>query len=188
CNCGPAPADFDGDPLLFRQGIAHSAPTINALSAASILATGPLKGRVVPIGKAAEIVADEADQSIAMRCHGYEDRFGVVLERRLTLLGEGQSLVGQDKFLRARGRMTGAVAIRFHLAHQTQLRRGRDLLKLQLSSGLSWNFLWEGADMRVEDSVRQSSYFGFHRTKQIVLETHAGDAQEISWIFTLDEP
>ena len=28
--------------------------------------------------------------------------------------------------------------------------------------------------MRIEDSVRQSAYFGFHRTKQIVLEAHVG--------------
>ncbi len=141
----------------------------------------------MPIGRDPEIVADEAEQSVAMRSYAYEDRFGVVLERRLTLLGDGQSLVGQDKLLRTRGRMSGAVAIRFHLAHQTQVRRGRDLLKLQLGPGLSWNFLWEGADMRIEDSVRQSAYFGFHRTKQIVLETHASEAQEVSWIFTLDE-
>ncbi|MEQ1771850.1 MAG: heparinase II/III family protein, partial [Devosia sp.] len=187
CNCGPAPADFDGDPLLFRQGIAHSGPTINALSAALIPIAGPLKERVIPIGKPAEIVADEAEQTIAMRCFGYEDRFGVVLERRLTLIADGQSLVGQDRILRSRGKMSGGVAIRFHLAHQTDVRQGRDLLKLRLSSGQSWNFLWEGADIRIEDSVRQSAYFGFHRTKQIVLETHASEAQELSWIFTLDE-
>ena len=50
-----------------------------------------------------------------------------------------------------------------------------------------WNFLWEGADMRVEDSVRQSAYFGFHRTRQIVLDALVAEAGEISWIFTLDD-
>ena len=44
-----------------------------------------------------------------------------------------------------------------------------------------------GAEARIEDSVRQSAYFGFHRTKQIVLDLLVGEAQEISWIFTLDE-
>ncbi len=62
-----------------------------------------------------------------------------------------------------------------------------DVVKLQLASGAIWNFLWEGADMRIEDSVRQSAYFGFHRTRQIVLDVPADDAAEISWIFTLDE-
>lgn len=187
CNCGPSPAGIDDDALLFRQGIAHSGPTINAVSAATIASRGPFAGRVIQTGRDAEIVADEADQSIAMRCHGYEDRFGVVIERRLTLLAEGKSLVGQDRLLRARSRMSGMIAIRFHLGHQTEIRRGVDLLKLQLSSGQAWNFLWEGAEMRIEDSVRQSSYFGFHRTKQIVLETHVADAGEVSWIFTQDD-
>ncbi len=62
-----------------------------------------------------------------------------------------------------------------------------DLLRLKLASGAVWTFLWEGADMRIEDGVRQSAYFGFHRTKQIVLDVLAADANEVSWIFTLEE-
>lgn len=187
CNCGPAQDDLEQSALLFRQGIAHSCPTINALSAAHIPERGPLAHRVVPIGHDPEMAAEEADHSLVMRTHGYEDRFGVVLERRLTLLAEGNSLVGQERMYKARGRMSGACAIRFHLAHQTTVRQTGDMLKLRLASGQVWNFLWEGADMRVEDSVRQSAYFGFHRTKQIVLDLLVGDVQEVSWIFTLDE-
>ncbi|MGN6158053.1 MAG: heparinase II/III family protein [Devosia sp.] len=187
CNCGPAPADMEQSELLFRQGIAHSAPTINALSAAAIPTRGPLKNHVVQIGRDPEISADDADHSLVMRTHGYADRFGVVLERRLTLLAEGNSLVGQERMLKARGRMSGACAIRFHLAHQTQVSQAGDMLKLKLNSGAVWNFLWDGADMRVEDSVRQSAYFGFHRTRQIVLDVLVGEVQEVSWIFTLDE-
>ena len=44
-----------------------------------------------------------------------------------------------------------------------------------------------GIPVRVEDSVRQSAYFGFHRTRQFVLEAHVADASELSWIFTFDE-
>ena len=44
-----------------------------------------------------------------------------------------------------------------------------------------------GAEMRVEDSVRQSAYFGFRRTRQIVLDALVADTDEVSWIFTLDE-
>src|SRR5205085_8084818 len=77
CNCGPAPADMEDSELLFRQGIAHSAPTINALSAASIPTTGPLRHRVVAIGRPPEIATEEADHSLIMRTHGYDDRFGV---------------------------------------------------------------------------------------------------------------
>ena len=187
CNCGPAPADMEDSELLFRQGIAHSGPTINALSAATIPTSGPLKNRVVGVGRAAEVAAEEADHSMVMRTHGYSDRFGVVLERRLTLLADGHSLVGQDRMLKARSRMSGACAIRFHLADKTQVQQGSDVLKLRLASGAVWTFLWEGADLRIEDSVRQSAYFGFHRTKQIVLDAHVEEKHEISWIFTLDE-
>lgn len=187
CNCGPAPAGMEDNRHLFRQGIAHSAPTINALSAASIPSTGPLAGRLVPMGAPAEIEADEADHSLTLTTHGYEDRFGVTIQRSLTLLAEGKTLVGQDRLIRGGGRVSGACAVRFHLAHQTEVQVADDIVRLKLNSGAVWTFLWEGADMRVEDSVRQSAYFGFHRTRQIVLDALAADADEVSWIFTLEE-
>ncbi len=185
-NCGPSRADEESA-LLFRQGIAHSGPTINAISAASIPTRGPLKHRLVGIGWPPEMASEEADHTLVMRTHGYAERFGVVLERRLTLLGEGQSLVGQERMLKARNRLSGACAFRFHLAHQTQVSMAGDMLKLKLASGQVWNFLWEGAEMRIEDSVRQSAYFGFHRTRQIVLDALVEAGGEVSWIFTLDE-
>ena len=187
CNCGPAQSDEEDSALLFRQGIAHSGPTINALSASSIPTRGALKHRVVKIGRDPEMASEEADHTLIMRSHGYSDRFGVVLERRLTLMADGHSLVGQERLLKAKGKMSGACAYRFHLAHGTQVSQAGDMLKLRLASGQMWNFLWEGAEMRVEDSVRQSAYFGFHRTKQIVLDVPAADANEVSWIFTLEE-
>jgi len=186
CNCGPAPSDYE-DSLLFRQGIAHSAPTINALSAAAIPDTGPLAGRLVQLGRPNEIQARSADDTLVITAHGYAERFGVSLERHLTLLADGKSLVGQDRFNRHRHRVSGAAAIRFHLAHQTEVQQADDLVRLRLNSGAVWTFLWEGAELRVEDSVRQSAYFGFHRTRQLVLEVLVADAGEVSWIFTLEE-
>jgi uncharacterized heparinase superfamily protein len=186
CNCGPAPSDYD-DALLFRQGIAHSAPTINAQSAAAIAPSGPLAGRLIQLGRPSEIEARSADDTLIITSHGYAERFGVTLERHLTLLAEGKTLVGQDRFVRHRSRVSGAAAIRFHLAHQTEVQLTDDLIRLRLNSGAVWTFLWEGAEMRIEDSVRQSAYFGFHRTKQLVLDTLVSDASEVSWIFTLEE-
>jgi uncharacterized heparinase superfamily protein len=187
CNCGPAPAGMEEHALLFRQGIAHSAPTINAVSAAQIVLSGPLAGRVVGIGREAEIAADGTDQSLLLKTHGYDDRFGVTIERRLTLLAEGKTLVGQDRLVHRRNNVSGHCAVRFHLAHQTEVVDGGDLLRLTLNSGTVWTFLWEGAEMRIEDSVRQSAYFGFHKTRQIVLDAHVADTSEVSWIFTLEE-
>ena len=101
CNCGPAPSDEEESALLFRQGIAHSAPTINALSAAAI-PTARAARRTASSRSAAppEMATEEADHSLVMRTHGYDDRFGVVLERRLTLLADGNSLVGQERMLK----------------------------------------------------------------------------------------
>lgn len=186
-NCGPAPTGLEGSAHLFRQGIAHSAPTINALSAAAVIQSGPLAGRLLPVGRPPEISADEVDQAMVLRTRGYEDRFGVTIERRLTLLAEGKTLVGQDKLVPSRRNVTGACAVRFHLAHQSELEDGGDMLRIRLSSGAVWSFLWEGAEMKIEDSVRQSAYFGFHRTKQIVLVAHVAETNEVSWIFTLEE-
>ena len=187
CNCGPAPAGLESDAALFRQGIAHSCPTINALSAALVVAHGPRAGRLVPHGAPPEISAEEADQSLLIRSHAYEGRFGVSLERRLTLLAEGKTLVGQDRLVHKRRDVSGAATIRFHLAPQTEVADTGDLMRLTLASGAVWTFLWEGAELRLEDSVRQSAYFGFYRTKQLVLEALVADAEEVSWIFTLEE-
>lgn len=188
CNCGPAPAELEGNRSLFRQGIAHSCPTINAKSAARIHTRGALAGRLVAQSSLPTVTADPEDQSLLLATHGYADRFNVIIERRLTLLAEGKSLVGQDRFVRAGGgRVTGACAVRFHLAAGSEATRGEDMLRIRLSSGTQWSFLWEGAEVRVEDSVRQSAYFGFHKTKQIVLDAVVADAGEVSWIFTLEE-
>ncbi len=185
CNCGPAPAELEQSAHLFRQGIAHSGPTINAVSGAAIRSVGPLAGRLIQVGAPADIAVDVEDQSLIMRAHGWEDRFGITLERRLTLLAEGKTLVGQDRMKAAgKGRVSGACAVRFHIAPGTDVQAGEEMVRLKLSSGAIWSFLWEGAEMRIEDSVRQSAYFGFHRTRQIVLDALCADGAEISWIFT----
>ncbi|SFZ86699.1 Uncharacterized conserved protein, heparinase superfamily [Devosia enhydra] len=143
-NCGPAPADLEGDTSIFRQGIAHSAPTINAVSAASIATSGPMTGRLMPVGAAPDLRIDVPEQTLSLVSHGWQDRFGVTVERRLTLMPEGKTLVGQDRFTRGRnGRISGACAIRFHLGQGTEVFEADDMLQLQLASGMVWSFLWK---------------------------------------------
>lgn len=190
-NCGPAPSELDGNGLIFRQGITHSGITVNGVSAARLKDGGLMGGRVRPRGPAPELFASADQETVVVRSDAYLKRYGVSIERRLMLMAEGKSLVGQDRLTGGRtgGRKHRNAAIaRFHLALGTTVEPGvDDVLRLRLASGAIWTFLWEGADMRIEDSVRQSSYFGFHRIKQIVLETPLGGDQEIAWIFTLDE-
>ncbi|MDB5562715.1 MAG: Heparinase II/III-like, partial [Hyphomicrobiales bacterium] len=190
-SCGPAPAELSQSALLFRQGVAHSGPTINAMSAAVIPFKGPMAGRLLARGSAVpDLKVQLSDQSLMMETDGYEKQFGVMLERRMTLMAEGKTLVGQDRMVAVGGSpLSGMCTVRFHLASGTKLygAEGENLLRLQLASGSMWTFIWEGAEMRVEDSVRQSAYFGFHRTRQIVLEADVENGREIAWIFTLVE-
>src|SRR5690606_30595846 len=144
-------------------------------------------GRVLGIGPAAGVVADEADLSLQLRTHGYEGRMGVKLERRPRRLAQRKSLGGQDRMGPVSERVSVACASHFHLWQLCEVEERADMLRLRLGSGVVWSFLWEGADMRVEDSIRQSAHFGFHRTRQIVLDVLAEDADEVSWIFTLEE-
>lgn len=189
-SCGPAPAELAENAGLFRQGVAHSGITIDGVSPADIAESGPLAGRLVARGDAPELAAMIEDDALFLRCHGYEGQFGVAVERRLSLLAEGKTLVGQDRFVPVLGgRPSGFASVRFHLAPNIKLFtvEGEDILKLELPSGALWSFLWEGAQMRVDESVRQSAYFGFHRTRQIVLEALVAENPEVAWIFTREE-
>lgn len=173
-SCGPAPADLSGSKALFRQGVAHSAPTIDAED---------LPGTSKP-----QVQLDVQDHLLTVTSAGYARRFGVEIERRVTLLSGGTTLVGQDRLL-PKGTPSGVLSARFHLAPGVLVRRNNneDIVRLVLPNGQVWSFLWEGAECHEEESVRQSAYVGFHKTRQLVLETNVVADREIAWIFTLEQ-
>ena len=187
-SCGPAPANLPDSRALFRQGIAHSAPTIDGQDANPLRLSGPLAGRLLSSGTPPLLRLDAADHLLTLKTAGYAKRFGVELERRLTLLAEGTTLVGQDRMI-ATGTPSGNLDLRFHLAPGVMVRRnrGEGIVRLVLPNGAVWSFLWEGAELHEEDSVRQSSYVGFHKTHQLVLEADVAAGAEIAWIFTLEQ-
>ncbi|KKB86255.1 hypothetical protein VW29_03270 [Devosia limi DSM 17137] len=187
-SCGPAPADLPESRALFRQGIAHSAPTIDGQDANPLRQSGPLAGRLLSSATPPLLRLDAADHLLTLKTAGYAKRFGVELERRLTLLSEGTTLVGQDRMI-ATGTPSGNLDLRFHLAPGVMVRRnrGEGIVRLVLPNGAVWSFLWEGAELHEEDSVRQSSYVGFHKTHQLVLEADVVAGAEIAWIFTLEQ-
>lgn len=180
-SCGPAPSDLVSGRELFRQGIAHSAPTLDD---EDMTARSGRAGAPIP-----PMTLDTAEHMLAMTSAGYAPRFGAEIERRLTLLADGTTLVGQDRIL-ARGAPRGQLAIRFHLGPGIAVRRAgsEGMARLVLPNGTVWSFLWEGAQFHEEDSVRQSAYLGFHRTRQLVLEAAAEAGREVAWIFTLEQP
>jgi uncharacterized heparinase superfamily protein len=173
-SCGPAPADLPGSKALFRQGVAHSAPTID--------------GEDLPGTSKPQVQLEAHDHLLSITSTGYGKRFGVEIERRITLLSEGTTLVGQDRLI-GKGTPSGVLSSRFHLAPGVLVRRNanEDIVRLVLPNGQVWSFLWEGAECHEEESVRQSAYVGFHKTRQLVLETHVAADREIAWIFTLEQ-
>jgi len=190
-NCGPAPSTLSDAKALFRQGVAHSAPTIDAEDADPVWASGAMVGRLTQTGAPPTMELDAADHLLSLDTSSYARRFGIDLERKLTLLSGGTTLVGQDRMLAAdAGKLSeGVLSVRFHLAPGIAVRRNRDeaIIRLVLPNGMVWSFLWEGANLHEEDSVRQSSLIGFHKTRQLVLEAPLQPDAEIAWILTLEQ-
>jgi len=189
-SCGPAPASLPDAKALFRQGVAHSAPTIDAEDAEPVPVRGAFAGRLIEVGPPPHLELDTAENVLTLATAGYADRFGVDIERRMTLLPDGTTLVGQDRMV-ANGTETGegVLSVRFHLAPGVLVERNRgdSVVRLALPKGGLWTFLWEGADFHDEESVRQSPHIGFHKTRQLVLETPVRPGAEISWVFTREQ-
>jgi uncharacterized heparinase superfamily protein len=184
-SCGPAPSNWTQNRDLFRQAMAHTGPAVDDRGAAVLNSRGPYAGRLTPRTEPEPIEVHPEDHLMLLRATGWQSS-GMIVERRLTLLSEGTTLVGQDKVTRAGDKAPeGLVSLRFHLAPGVILRRTGDaMVRLVLPNGAKWNFLWEGGTVFEDDSVRQSAYFGFQRTRQIVIEAEARDGLELAWIFT----
>lgn len=186
CNCGPAPADLADSRRLFRLGAAHSGPAIGGRSPARFLTRGPHKDALFSTVERPHLFLEDDDCAVEATNFAYSDSYGVNLRRHLTLISDGNTLVGQDSVLPVKNVRSGPVSIRFHLAPGAEALRqgGDDIINIQLKSGAEWTFLWEGGFAEIEESVRQSAYFGFFRTQQIVIEAEVRPNLEISWILT----
>ncbi len=180
-SCGPAPSDLPESRDLFRQSVAHSAPCFEPDDV-------PKKARKGHASEPPRLELDKAEHMLVMTTGTLPEAPGLRIERRLTLLSEGTTLVGQDRLI-ATEDVRGLLSVRFHLGPGVTLRRtsGDSIARLVLPNRQVWSFLWEGATLREDDSVRQSAYLGFHRTRQLVLEAEATAGREIAWIFTLEQ-
>ncbi len=189
-NCGPAPVELQQNAVLFRHGSAHSAPALNFLSAAKVIRRGVLKGRLTGDGKPSVSVEPD-DLAIHLKSDAFRKRTGYSVERSITLIAAGDTLVGQDHFTqhgkkKRRRRKPDVATLRFHLGPGAKVVREEeeDIFMIELASGARWSFLWEGGTASLDDSVRQSAYFGFYRTKQIIVERELADGMEMAWILT----
>ena len=183
-SCGPAPEELSDSKDLFRQSAAHSGPSIDDNSTARFSGGGVLSS----LGDFDFIEVGEDEPEILARISAFRAKYGVDIERRVTLLTGGDTLVGQDRTVGVDGRKsyTGTFMQRFHLAPgaKASFSPGGEMIKIDLQSGAVWTFLWEGAVAKVEPSVRQSAYLGYYNTQQIVVECEVDPETEVSWIFT----
>ncbi len=187
-SCGPAPAQLPESGNLFRHSSAQSAPTIDDVSSAQVGGHGYLFDRLRPTGPAPSIRLIKEENALELTSPAYRFRYGLDIARRLTLMGAGHTLVGQDRFVAA-GRHAargGTFSLRFHLAPGVAVERegAEELVRILYKNGESWAFLWEGAEADIEESVRHSAHFGLLRTNQIVLSGPARPGAEIAWVFT----
>ncbi len=184
CSCGPAPEELRDSKDLFRQSAAHSGPTIEDNSTARFSKSGVL----FSFGEQAHIEVGGEEPEILARTGSFGNSFGVDVERRVTLLTGGDTLVGQDvlRSSDARKNHGGTFMQRFHLAPgaTAAFSPEGEMISITLQSGAVWSFLWEASVARLEQSVRQSAHMGFFNTMQIVLECEVGPDVEVSWIFT----
>ncbi len=183
-NCGPAPDELAESKDLFRQGAAHSGPTIDDQSSARFGG----QGVIFPYGDKLKIEVGETEPEIIARTGAFRSRFGIEIERRVSLMSSGTTLVGQDRMIAPGGlrKFSGNLMQRFHLAAGAVAERigEEEIIHIRLKSGAVWTFLWEGSQAHIEQSVRQSAHIGFYRTQQIVLEAPVAPDAEIAWIFT----
>src|SRR5690606_36183206 len=91
-SCGPAPSDLPESRDLFRQSVAHSSPTFDTAEA-------PQKLRRAANPQPPRLELDKPEHMLVMATNHLSARYGVEIERRLTLLSEGTTLVGQDKLI-----------------------------------------------------------------------------------------
>lgn len=211
-NCG-LPASGPELRRLARTTAAHSTASVADTSSCRFLAGGAwwveaaaiawLSRRIGPVvlSGPTEVRSErtrEADAYVlAARHDGYAAGFGIVHERRWRLLADGQTLEGEDAFLREGIREKGKgkgklrsheVAVRFHL-HPGIAVRGRagDGLELATPQGEVWHFGAASDDDAVDVAIEESVYFagltGARRTDQIIVYLPVVTEARLRWRF-----
>lgn len=139
-----------------RTTAAHSTLTLGDRNSTAIHVDGSL-GRGV--GQVEVARDDTAGVGTIEASHdGYQRRFGLLHDRKLTLSADGRELKGQDSLVAAgRKRRAGALtfAIRFHLAPAVEVTTtadGQGAL-LRIRGGPAWQFRCEGGTLAVEESL-----------------------------------
>ncbi|PBC05886.1 heparinase II/III family protein [Mesorhizobium sp. WSM3860] len=181
---------------LARATAAHSTATVNDSSSARFshsLRVSDLLGSPL-IGGPQHVPCKRIDQKgvhgFVARHDGYAARFGLLHERELKLMENGNVLTGRDRFLRPGGaaiRNNGRdfVTVRFHIHPDIGLLHDeQDRLTLAAAQGDTWVFTCAAVAPEIEESIYFAGLGGPRRSRQIVLAFKASEIAEVHWQLT----
>jgi uncharacterized heparinase superfamily protein len=197
-NCGvPGPQRADLRSIA-RTTAAHSTLIVNDASSCLFSKQGGVRGwfddeilsgpRHVSVAR----TDDERETTVVASHDGYYKRFGLIHERKLTLLSTGSRLKGWDRLTvgREAGVKETHYAIRFHIHPSvalTSIWEGLGVL-LQTASGVTLTFEANGLPVNVEESIFFAAPGGPRSCEQIVIHGATPDINEVHWSFSLDTP
>ncbi|MEM0906400.1 MAG: heparinase II/III family protein [Pseudomonadota bacterium] len=185
-NCGALDAARPSWARAARATAAHSTLTLADRSSARILNLWPLSAALGPLLYGGPRTVDVAREPSKVRARhdGYQDQFGIIHERSITLTEDGLWLQGIDRILGADKVDAIPFAVRFHLAPGIRVRldKARKTASLRLRSGAIWLFVVdEGPDLSVEDSVVLAADTTLRRTAQLVIPSDTLTHDTIRW-------
>ncbi len=189
-NTGVPLAADEATIRMARTTAAHSAVSIDDSSAMRFSRSAFL-GPVATGGIRQIVHERDTDENghdrLIMRHDGYLARYGLMLERTLTLSPEGTEITGTDGFrdrnggMPAQGGKTVAVA-RFHLHPAIwTMQEDEDTIFMTAPDNESWLFSAPGCAPVLEDGVFFAASAGKTAARQIVIAWTIGDRPDIHW-------
>jgi uncharacterized heparinase superfamily protein len=176
-----------------RSTAAHSALVVNDASSCRF-ATGAgldrwVAGQVIagPHKVQARRLEDANALEIEATHDGYEQRFGLIHNRRLTLSASGRRIEGEDSLLPSARRVPGAgqaeYALRFHLhpLTRTTIVNEGSAIHLTLADGQEWLFRASGLPVTLEESIYLGGREGPRNTTQMVVNARIRDYPALVW-------
>lgn len=189
CNVGAAPYGFDDIALGFRLTAAHSSIMINDQSIGNFY-DGGRAGKFFSLPDIDLITkVNQSDNSITISSDVHAKKSNLRHARQLGLLDGGLTLLGKDELFPANPKLPSRknhFAIRFHLNAGAIVDQSdaSGLLTITLRNGDKWQFMCEGATIRIEPSIRVAPIHGLQQTFQIVLHGPVTGRHEVVWSFS----
>ena len=198
-NCGAPPVDVVEAREASRASAAHSTLVVDDHSSCRF---APVRAKSIASGvilegpssvKVNRWLDDAQGQCIEAVHDGYARRYGALHRRTLRLAGDGASLSGEDRILRA-GKTAIApgkpIAVRFHLhpAVRAEPDQESGQVLLTLPSGETWRFEADKRPIDLDQSIFFAAPGAPRPTVQIVLQDALAENQHVAWSFSRAHP